>query len=295
MVVLAITALVSIVLFVPPIYSFYTLLATPIWETISPVPLVVVAFVLLASMLGALVQHLRFLGGRRPWTVPAAFAALALVFLVGELVSTRFDTDNPRPDYVQYRLDADTGEATWISDTSPPDAWTEQFFSGTYQRGEEAFAPVYSFGQEFEVVRAPAPAIDLPAPALEVLDDLTSEDTRTLRLRLNSPRDAPYAHLQMALPSNIVEASVDGEEVELSEIPAEQRRSFPLVFYNLPEDGIEITLSVQSTESIDTTLTDYSNGLPQIPGTEIEPRPPEFMPVPYDFRDPTAVSKSFEL
>ena len=78
-------------------------------------------------------------------------------------------------------------------------------------------------------------------------------------------------------------------------IPAQQRRSFALTFYNLPDEGVEITLSVQSTESIDATLTDYSNELPEIFGTEIEPRPLEFMPAPYDFRDPTTVSKAFEL
>ena len=78
-------------------------------------------------------------------------------------------------------------------------------------------------------------------------------------------------------------------------IPAQQRRSFALMFYNLPAEGVEIALSVRPTATIDATLTDYSNGLPEIFGTEIEPRPPEFMPAPYDFRDPTAVSKAFEL
>ena len=76
---------------------------------------------------------------------------------------------------------------------------------------------------------------------------------------------------------------------------AEQRRRLALMFYDLPEDGVEVTLSVRSTDPIDATLTDYSNGLPEVPGMEIEPRPPEFMPAVLDFRDPTAVSSSFEL
>jgi hypothetical protein len=292
---LAITAFVPIVLFTPPIYAFYSLQAAPFATSSGLVPPVVAAFVLLALMVGSLLPHLWFLGGRRRWVVPVAFVTLALTFLVGEVISTRFDADNPRPDYVQYRLDADTGEATWISDTNPPDAWTEQFFEGGYTSGEEAFAPVYFFGQEFEVVRAPAPAVDLPAPTLEVLDDTTSEDTRSLRLSLTSPRSAPYTHLEMALPGDLDGASVDGEQVEVSEIPAEQRRGFALTFYNLPDEGVEITLLMRSTDTIDATLTDYSNGLPEIPGMEIEPRSPEFMPAPYDFRDPTVVNKSFEL
>lgn len=64
----------------------------------------------------------------------------------------------------------------------------------------------------------------------------------------------------------------------------------------LNEDGIEIALSIRSTEPIDALLTDYSNGLPDgVSAMEIEQRPPEYMPAPYDFRDPTAVHKSFEL
>jgi hypothetical protein len=137
--------------------------------------------------------------------------------------------------------------------------------------------------------------VDLPAPRLEVLDDTTSAGTRELRLRLSSPRGALYAHLEANVPAQWTQASVDGEKITISQIPAEQRGNFVLTFYNLPKDGIEITLSVRSTEPISATVTDYSNGLPDVPGMEIEPRPPEFMPAPYDFRDSTAVNKSFEL
>jgi hypothetical protein len=294
-VVLALGAFAPIILFLPTIYLLYTLLAAP---SAGPVPPVAVAFVLLVLMLGALLAHLlHFLGGRRRWVVPAAFATLACVFLAGELIATRFDADHPRPDYVQYRLDADTGEAAWIGDTNPSDAWTKQFFEDGYEREKIAFAPVYNYGREFEAIRAPAPRLDLPAPRLQVLEDTTREDVRDLRLRLTSPRGAPYAHLEMAnLPGEWTAASVDGEEIGASELSAEQRGRFALTYYNLPEMGVEMTLSVRSTDAIDATLTDYSNGLPDdVPGMEIEPRPPEFMPAPYDFRDPTVVSKSFEL
>ena len=293
---LAITAFVPILLFAPPIYILYTFLSVPLTGPGGPVPPVAAAFVLLALMLGALLAHLLyFLGGRRAWIVPMAFAAFALIFLAVELVSSRFDADHPHPDYVQYRLDADTGEATWISDTIPPDAWTEQFFKESYTKRQMAFAPVYNYGTSFEVIRAPAPEVELPAARLEVLDDTTSAGTRQLRLSLSSPRGAPYAHLETDLPTEWTQASVDGEKIAVSQIPAEQRKTFALTFYNLPREGIEITLSVRSTEPISATVTDYSNGLPDLSRMEIEPRPPEFMPAPYDFRDPTVVQKSFEL
>jgi hypothetical protein len=99
----------------------------------------------------------------------------------------------------------------------------------------------------------------------------------------------------MDLPGEWTQASVDGQVIDVSKVPAERRGTFAMTFYNLPDNGIEITLSVRSTESIDATLTDYSNGLPDLPGMTIKPRPPDFMPAPYDFRDPTAVNKTLEL
>jgi hypothetical protein len=62
--------------------------------------------------------------------------------------------------------------------------------------------------------------------------------------------------------------------------------------YNLDSDGIEITLSVRSTGDITGTLTDYTNGLPDIPGLNVDSRPADLMPAPYDFRDPTAVTRT---
>ena len=65
--------------------------------------------------------------------------------------------------------------------------------------------------------------------------------------------------------------------------------------YNLGADGIQITLAVRSPDPITGTLTDYSNGLPDLPGMPMAERPQEFMPAPFDFRDPTAVRTSVEL
>ena len=48
------------------------------------------------------------------------------------------------------------------------------------------------------------------------------------------------------------------------------------MFYDMPEEGMGSSLTVRSADAIDATLTDYSNGLPGVPGTNVKPRPPEF-------------------
>jgi hypothetical protein len=82
------------------------------------------------------------------------------------------------------------------------------------------------------VIRARAPEVDLPAPRLEVIDDAANGGVRTLRL--SSPRGAPYAHLEMDLPGEWTEASVDGEEIYVSKVPAEQRGTFAMTQLESP-------------------------------------------------------------
>jgi hypothetical protein len=291
---LAATALVPFVLATPVLYALFPALA--------PMGMAVAVFAVVALLLGALVPHLQFLGGERRWAVPAGFAALALVFFVGELANSGFNADRPRPNQIQYTLDADTGAAAWQSAATEPDGWTEQFFAGGYTKGKDAFSPAYYFDQEFGVIRASAPALDLPAPRLAVVEDARAGGARTLRLRLTSPRGAYAAHLDLTLPGDLIAATVAGQPVTIATgptndnyaVPAGARR-LPLMVHNLPAEGIEIALRVQGTGPIAVTLQDFSNGLPAVPGVTITPRPAQYMPAPYDFRDPTVVRTAFEL
>ena len=59
--------------------------------------------------------------------------------------------------------------------------------------------------------------------------------------------------------------------------------------------GSRVTITVSSTERITGTLTDFSNGLPDLPGMSVTDRPEEYMPAPFDFRDPTVVRTLLEL
>lgn len=257
-------------------------------------PMFAAAIAVLVALLGSvLVLHLRRLGGRRLWVVPAGFAVLALVGGVATQLSSGFDADQPRPNHIQYSLDADTGDATWLSAGTGTDAWTQQFFQDGYTTGREAFSPGYFFGQEFDVITAPAPRVPLPAPELTVVADTTTAGVRTLELRLTSPRGAPVAHLDLELPGDLVGATVGGRTVEVDESAG--IRDFPLAAYNVPARGLDITLSLRSADPITGRLTDYSNGLPAIDGMTVTERPADFMPAPYDFRDPTAVTRSVEV
>ncbi|MFI7493686.1 hypothetical protein ACH9D2_03045 [Kocuria sp. M4R2S49] len=230
---------------------------------------------------------------RRRWVVPAALFATTGALGIASQAAAGFDTERPRPDHIQYALDAETGRAQWLSAGTAPDDWTEQFFAQGYTADRLAFSPSYYFGQSIDVVTAPAPSIELAPPEIELVEERIEAGVRTVTMRLTSPRGAPTAHLDLDLPSDLIAADVEGQDLLVPESQA--LRELPITAYNLGEEGLRITVSTRGAGPITGTLTDYSNGLPPVPGMTIRPRPADHMPAPYDFRDPTSVQTSVRI
>jgi hypothetical protein len=147
------------------------------------------------------------------------------------LVSTR---TSPCPISFQYTLNADTGQASWLSAGERPDAWTAQFFADGYTTTTAAFSPGYYFEQQRPVITAAAPRINLPAPTLTVVENKQQVDIKTVRLRVASPRGAPYAHLDLRLPGDLTEATVNGRPVTVADIPTNRRQRFTLLISVYP-------------------------------------------------------------
>jgi hypothetical protein len=234
---LSVVALVVMAVAVVPMYVIYSAFAAPGSARQSPI-FPVLALLIVAALSPALVPHLHFLAAQRRWTMPAALAALAAMCFGGQLIATRFDADTPQPDYIEYSLDADTGQASWLSAGSRPDGWTRQFFTNGYATGRLAFSPGYFFEQQHDVITAPAPQVELPAPTLTVLESRQQGDQRTVRLKIASPRSAPYAHLDLALPGELTGAMVNGRPVNVADIPTHRRRRFTLLYFGLPPGGV---------------------------------------------------------
>jgi hypothetical protein len=181
------------------------------------------------------------------------------------------------------------------------DDYTSRFIGPNSERGSlDDFLP---FGPPALLDKAPA--VPLAAPAVEVLGDDTSGDTRTLRLRVSSPRGAKNLSLWLESEDSqdpdtpVLSTAVDGQPVgEIARTGSWGQ--WGIEFHNLPEDGVELTLEVRSGAPLRFRAVDYSDGLPDVPGID-ETRPADTMPS-YDeqignaaFADATFVGKSFDL
>ncbi len=116
-----------------------------------------------------------------------------------------------------------------------------------------------------------------------------------MQLQLNSPRQADNIQVQVKVPIQILNTSINGKLLGLSEFSQNQRSSLNFVYYGLPSDGISLTLSINSDKPIEITLRDYSNGLPSQLETNIKKRTDTMMSAPMGMKDPTIVSKTFEF
>ncbi len=125
------------------------------------------------------------------------------------------------------------------------------------------------------------------------MDDTTTADVRTLRLRVTSPRQPWATSITAQADSGIRAVTVAGHRVDLGSEPMEQRTTWSLNYVALPAEGVELTLELAPGAPITLMISDIVHGLPELPGTTIQPRPATMMPAPIDVSDATLVSTTF--
>jgi hypothetical protein len=264
-------------------------------------PLSVAPALFVALLAGLLVPQFAALAGEaggtaspawRRWLIPVTVVSTGLALIGVANLRSGFDAQHPRPNSIAYRLDADTGEALWLSADPAPDAWTRQFFpdAAAIRRGERFPTP------SLPAFAAPAPIVALPAPAVTVLGDSSNGTMRTLNLQLTSPRHAQNLAAEIVTEGVIAAATLNGQALDFSAFEPEQRRQLMFTYVNPPEQGIELTLRIASAGPVALRLHDTSAGLPHVPGMTIAARPLEMMPISGPtFLDPTVVRRSVTI
>jgi Zn-dependent M28 family amino/carboxypeptidase len=205
---------------------------------------------------------------RRLGAVPAAGAAFAaVVCLVIGLGVDRFDAAHPAPTHLMYALDADTGQARWLSAESTPQRWTSQYVTGDAAPVTDTLP---AFGPE-RLLSGPARAATLPPPALTKEGDSTAGGLRTVRLRLTPQRPARLVTLHVGAGTAVTSATVAGRAVQPTAKPGGPW-GFGFIFHAPPAGGVEVSLTVRTGTPLTFRAMDASDGLSTVPG--FQPRPP---------------------
>jgi len=204
-------------------------------------------------------------GPRRSWAIPGllVLAGLVLAGIGGGTAS--FSPDLPQPTSVYYMLDADAGEAWWMTLDTPPEPWTAGFVPADH--GERSF-PRFLEGVSQELASVPAPVLPVEPPRVEVVSDQVGDEGRRLELLLSSRRRAWRMAATVRSEAPLTRLEVDGrplpvlrevrEEVTVAGGAARAR----LRFEGQPPGGYRIVLVQETPAPLRLDLTDWRQELP---------------------------------
>jgi MFS family permease len=285
---LSIPIAVLLVVFAP-VMLLFTVLAIRLDGTGFPAIGVMGLFASLAA--GLLVPYLqvRHRGSRAPlgsrWLVPGGAAALAVLLVAVGVARLGYDEGFPRPDFVSYVYNADTGRAAW--EAGDRDSWTEPLL----EDAEEADIELSPFST-VSGWRAPAPSVPLRGPTVSRVGATTQGAETTLRLTLRSRRGADNLSLDLRAGHPITAASVEGQRIPMTDGMRDGELELPYV--GLPRAGITLELVLRGHGVLRAAARDWTQGLPSAANPPERPR--DTMPAPLSFRaDPTIVGATTSI
>lgn len=226
----------------------------------------------IALLLGLLIPLLVVVRDWAPAVLPAGSAVAALIVAVAIAVRAAGDPTPARPLTVSlsYALNADTGEAFWVSRSQEPNPVERRFLTSSPARGSiREFRP----GDSGVYGKQPAPAARLEPVRCEVVSDSVANQTRRLVVRLSSPRRTSRLAIYMNPETEILRSAVNGK-------PYATGRPWWFEFHGLGDRSAELMLEMQAAARPELTLIEYTPGLPDVPGSGPVSLPPGYIGEP---------------
>ena len=199
------------------------------------------------------------------WRLPVPprppIVGVLLVVALGEVLSglwlSRFTSARPRPDHVSYLLDADRGQAHWISVGASLDAWTARFFPPAPAAIDFVPSPGSLPNRGFHAFSGPAPRLTLASPDLQVEDDRADGASRVLAVRIRSARGAPDLQIGVTAAAPISAVSLDGVAVRPLDPLTAGSGHLRVLAWAAGADGLRLQLTLAGTGEVRLSLADF--------------------------------------
>ena len=168
-----------------------------------------------------------------------------------------------------------------------PDQWTRQVIAeGTLPSPSPDFLPG---GAGAESLRAVTPIVEIEGPLAQVVSDEFVEEVRRLRVRLYSPRQAPF---MMMLPdAAMATIQAIGVEDQMVEVDADAGQ-VSLVLQGVPPEGVVVTIQTFDRQPVSIDLVDWSFGFDGVTG-DLQARPASLLRRPRWMTDSVLVRRNF--
>ncbi len=264
--ILLVASILAVLLYVPLIKGLF------IGLTPHKLAAVVAVLTLLLGLLTPLLVSFNALRGFKLTSLVGGLIAL----VIGSMTS-RFDAEHPRQDQLFYALNPSLQQAFWLSSDKHLDKWSAAYFPDNTKRQS---LPAIFGHDEYKYWLAKAPVADYPAPAVTVLQDVSTAQQRLVTLAVKSLRDAP--HLQIQVEGAVVLQSTVAKQ-SYNQLP---ERHWQLEAYGLRNEGLTISLTLQPGIHFTLRAIDSTYSLPDfLP----QPRPEDSIPKPSKYSNNTLV------
>lgn len=216
---------------------------------------------------------------------PLTAAVLSVVVAGTGLVADDFDGQHPRRSHLAYVLDADSGEANWVSGEADPTDWTREHVRN---RDVSRLPPGYARGPLWT---GPAEPMPLDGPEVEVR--ARNGDTVTMHVR--SRRSATSLVLRIDHRIDQATATAPGATPVTLAVNGARANTWPgeIRFRDLPPEGVEITVRTPGASRTRVTAIDETHNLADAPG--FRPRPPDTVASTREDGNLIAVARTYEL
>jgi len=252
--------------------------------------------VLVVLLLALLLPLLDLITAPNRWLLPGLAVVACLTFIVWGSWTSGFNRERPQPTNIFYALNADSGKAVWASTDEPLNNWTQEFFTEGLKKGQIGDYIPSTFNR---FSSSPAPVAPLAAPEVSLVSDNTNSGVRNVRLHVTSRREAPFLSLMIESANEVLGASVNGKQIENSQVlKPDPNRPWLLAYYGPPAAGIELDLQIRPSQPLKLRVMDQSFELPASLTASFKPRPADKIPTAYPFNpfgDATMISKRFEF
>lgn len=256
----AVTALGVVLIAAPLVVLFFeSMFLTPLMAALQAV----LVSIMLAAMTPAIEVARRGFGRG----LPILCVGLFIGFAAAAALSVRYSERAPRLASLQYLQDFDRGQAYWVTPVPRPDAWTESVAGGEFRAGHPQ--PEYA-GRSRRYAYREAPVSTWPPPEVRLVEDRESGASRSLRIRVLSPRGGRQIVIACAA-EKLAAAALEGRPLLLR---PENAKGFGAVFMNPGREGFELSLDVGVGTSVRVTVRESNPGWPGLPGFAVPAAPP---------------------
>ncbi|HVT16414.1 MAG TPA: M20/M25/M40 family metallo-hydrolase [Thermoanaerobaculia bacterium] len=254
-------------------------LIVPLFDGLGPIALIPIAAVVAAllSSFAPAFAAARPAARRALWQGALALVVVSAVIAV---LTPRHSPRAPRIVNLMFHQDATTGEARWLVRGSPasPAALPPGLRAAATFHGQPEAPFPWSSPQSRAFV-SPAPVLAAPGPEIAVLASSVAGGTRTLRLRLTSPRGAPEVTFYVPAAARLEALKIEGHDALGSADAAGPYGGwYSATDVTLSAGGCEVEAVLGEASPQDWYVVDSSRGLPPNGRRLLLARPPTATP-----------------